>query len=67
MMDLQLFLENTELFQRMIIPPEAPTEGAKEKLSNCLGQHFLMKEKSKSCFFVSWIQAIAQPHSTILL
>jgi hypothetical protein len=27
MMDLQLFLENTELFQRMIIPPEAPTEG----------------------------------------
>jgi hypothetical protein len=43
-------------FQMTKIPPEAPTDGKKAKLSNILGQKFLIKRQSNFSHFVSWRQ-----------
>jgi hypothetical protein len=39
--------------QTIRIPPEAPLEGAKAKLSRFLGANFLMSDKSKWSLLVS--------------
>ena len=56
---------NTELSQIVIIPPEAPKEGANTNLSNRLGQKVLIKAKSKASRLVSWIQSTEHPVESI--
>lgn len=53
--------ENSELFQIVAIPPEAPLDGMKTNLSNCLGQQDLTKGRSNSDFLVTYKQIIAAP------
>jgi membrane-associated PAP2 superfamily phosphatase len=49
------------LFQIIINPPEAPTEGMKTYSSKRLGQQALIKARSKFSFFVSYKQMTEQP------
>ena len=51
----------TELFQIIMMPPDAPIEGAKTNLSNHLGQKDLINAKSKDSRLVSWIHSTEQP------
>ena len=54
-------LVKIELFQTVRRPPDAPREGTKENLSNHLGQHVIIKERSINGFFVSGRQTMEQP------
>ena len=62
----QDYTRERELFHRTKIPPEAPIEGMKSKLSNLRGANFLMKGVSKESLFASWMQIIQQEFSSIL-
>jgi hypothetical protein len=55
----------TEEFHRIMIPPEAPTEGEKTKLLYLLGQNFLIKRQSKLSHLVSCKQIISHSDSSI--
>jgi hypothetical protein len=45
--------EKIEEFHKMIIPPEAPIGGENTKLSNHLGQNFLIRRQLKLSHLVS--------------
>jgi hypothetical protein len=50
---------NLVLFQMVMMPPEAPSEGMYSKLSYARGQKFLINARSKHSLFVSCKQMMS--------